>query len=135
MRTAVLVACLALVGTATVVLSDPDRNGPAPASSPDVRAPLSTDGQYVITALSYAAAGSNVVRSLVLNRHTDQYEDLPYRTALPSPDGARVAVVEGTEPTQPPARLGILSLATGQVEWVPDSSGYTRSTGRRAAAG
>ena len=123
MNAASALACLALVGTAAAVLSDPDRHVPAPAPSPEVGAPLSTNGQYVITALSYAAADSNVVRSLVLNLHTDRYEDLPYRTALPSPDGARVAVVDGTDPTQPPARLGVLSLATGQVEWVPGSLG------------
>ena len=65
------------------------------------------------------------MRSLVLNRHDrPSMRICPTGAALPSPDGARVAVVEGTDPTQLPARLGVLSLATGQVEWVPDSAGY-----------
>ena len=62
-------------------------------------------------------------KSLLLDKATGGYVDLPYLSALPSPDGTRALVRTGDDTPTSPLRSGILDPATGStVRWIP---GYT----------
>ncbi|RKR88001.1 WD40 repeat protein [Micromonospora pisi] len=57
--------------------------------------------------------------SLLLDPKTGRYERIPYRYAMPSPDGSRVLV--GTGDNGPnPTRMGVMDRATGDVRWIDD---------------
>ncbi|GIF53275.1 WD40 repeat protein [Asanoa ferruginea] len=59
--------------------------------------------------------------SLLLDRKTGTYRRVPYRTAIPSPDGDRVLVATGDNSTANPSGLGIMDRATGVVRWIDGS--------------
>jgi hypothetical protein len=117
MRTASVTAGLAVV--ATIAATAP-WGRPAPA--PTGQTPPETQGRFAITQLICLPDGAEPDRpvSLELNRQTGTYESLPYSNALPSPDGSKVAVVDGTDGT--PARVGVIDTASRHVEWIPDSA-------------
>lgn len=57
--------------------------------------------------------------SMVLNRETGKYDRLPYRFAMPSPDGSQVLVGTGDNGVPHPTRVGILDRANGEIRWLP----------------
>ncbi|MEE6261415.1 hypothetical protein [Plantactinospora sonchi] len=57
--------------------------------------------------------------SMVLNRKTGHYDRLPYRFAMPSPDGSQVLVGTGDNGAAHPTRVGILDRVGGEVRWLP----------------
>jgi hypothetical protein len=56
--------------------------------------------------------------SLLLNPKTGRYDRVPYRYAMPSPDGSRVLVATGDNSPIDPAQVGVLDRASGNVRWV-----------------
>ena len=120
MRTTSVAAGLAVLATIAVSVS-----WTTPASSPTAQAPTNTDGRFAITGLICIPDGAQPdgAVNLELNRQTGAYAVLPYQTTLVSPDGSRLAVVDGTAGgTDPPTRVGVIDTATRQVEWIPDSA-------------
>lgn len=120
MRFGSVAACIALLSAAAlVVLPGPVPLLPTePKPTVDLRPPVVSEGRYVINTVTYRREGSSEAASLMLNYATGEYDELPYSTVLPSPDGTRAFVVDGDGPS----RMGILDLATRQVEWVPGDS-------------
>jgi hypothetical protein len=60
--------------------------------------------------------------SMLLDRETGIYRRLPYRAAIPSPDGDQVLVETGDNSLAYPSRLGIMDRATGVVRWMTDGA-------------
>jgi hypothetical protein len=74
--------------------------------------------------ISGGIAGPAEDTSLVLNLATGEYESLPYHTVVPSPDGARLFVVDGDNSAAHPTRMGIMDRTTREVRWLPGDHGY-----------
>lgn len=92
------VAVSAMTATSTGGSSQPA----APATDP-----------LVITAYSGHWNGS-----LLLDYRTGEYVRVPYRKAVPSPDGTRALVSSGNNSPVDPLRLGVLDIASGEVRWL-----------------
>ncbi|WP_410816310.1 hypothetical protein [Micromonospora sp. 050-3] len=58
--------------------------------------------------------------SLLLNAKTGRYDRVPYRYAMPSPDGSQVLVATGDNSLRYPTRAGVLDRASGNVRWIAD---------------
>jgi hypothetical protein len=101
-----------------------------PAASGSASGPASGDsGRHVITAYgcqrgtTLDGAGRAVPQhSLLLDRSTGRYAELPYCAVVPSPDGSRAVVFDGGS-TQHPARVGVLDVASRGVRWVAGYDG------------
>ncbi|MEO3743559.1 hypothetical protein [Plantactinospora sp. B5E13] len=110
--------CAALVGLLATVVP----TGDGPAEQAAAGAP---GRDSVVTAYSgirdpdVQDPSPNFFYSVVLNRKTGQYDRLPYRFAMPSPDGSQVLVGTGDNAVPHPTRVGILDRAGGQVRWLP----------------
>ncbi|MEV0713814.1 hypothetical protein [Asanoa sp. NPDC050611] len=57
--------------------------------------------------------------SLLLDRETGEYERVPYRSVMPSPDGDQVLVGEGDNSVVHPTRVGIMDRDSKTVRWMP----------------
>ncbi|NUT21839.1 MAG: hypothetical protein HOV77_21910 [Hamadaea sp.] len=75
----------------------------------------------VVTA--YSGTSTGTPKSLLLNKVTGAYAELPYLSAVPSPDGQRVLVRTGEDTPQSPLRSGILDPVTGEVRWIATYTG------------
>ncbi|MFG1867008.1 hypothetical protein [Micromonospora arborensis] len=62
----------------------------------------------------------NFLYSLLLNAKTGRYDRVPYRYAMPSPDGSQVLVATGDNSPRYPTRAGVLDRASGNVRWIAD---------------
>ncbi|MEV4755218.1 hypothetical protein AB0J86_08900 [Micromonospora sp. NPDC049559] len=126
LTTGAVAACAALaavVGTVAVGLpGDGGTAGRTAAGGP---------GPSVVTAYSgvrdpkIADPSPAYNYSLLLNYRTGRYDRVPYRFAMPSPDGRRVLVGIGDNSTAHPSRAGIMDRASGQVRWIEAPPGIT----------
>jgi hypothetical protein len=118
--TAAAVALVA-VPVAVVTLDGRDRNDRGVIAGEGTDRTHGT-GQLVVMAYSGIAnpadPGPADDTSLLLNPKTGSYDQLPYHSALPSPDGNRVLVHDGDNSVRHPSRAGILDRATGNVRWI-----------------
>jgi hypothetical protein len=98
---AVVAAALLATPAAIVAVNGVDT---APAEPPRLY-PL------VVTGYSLGTQGS-----MLLDRDTGEYVNWPYRSVVPSPDGAYALVRAGG--SGPPGQVGVLDPASGDVRWI-----------------
>ncbi|MFJ8577203.1 hypothetical protein [Micromonospora sp. NPDC093277] len=88
---------------------------------------LPTSCSLVVTAYSAADPQSPTARSLLRDDKTGEYVNLPFLSAVPSPDGSRVLVRGGEDTPTSPRVSGILDPASpDSVLWI---NKYTREEG------
>jgi hypothetical protein len=132
-RAGSLLAAIAVAGTITlsVVVVGPDHGAPpagatpSVGSTPSVGPTIEGTSRVVLVYGGLTNGQGGPVESLVLNMSTGEYERLPYRSVVPSPDGRHLFVIEPDSAAQYMPRSGLLDRASGDVEWLP-ISGSTR---------
>ncbi|MGI5147252.1 TolB family protein [Plantactinospora sp. CA-294935] len=113
--------CVALIGVVAVIAPVTGTDGDQFADS-GLR-PLVVTAYSGIRDPKVDDPSPNFQYSLLLNVKTGRYDRVPYRYAMPSPDGGQVLVATGDNSLRYPTRVGVLDRATGNVRWITDSSG------------
>lgn len=117
-------------GTATRPAYPPPSTGrPVPIGSPvnptgSARPPVPGGGPMVLDTFYISAAGNADQTTMLLNRATGKYVELPYGSATLSPDGALLAVQSRGTENDAYGQVGVISRAdalsgaTSRVHWL-----------------
>ncbi|MGW4467538.1 hypothetical protein [Micromonospora sp. NPDC004704] len=113
--------CAALVGLVATIAPTGTTDGTDQVADNGLK-PLVVTAYSGIRDLKIKDGSPHFLYSLLLNPATGRYERVPYRYAMPSPDGERVLVGTGDNGPSYPTRVGVLDRSSGDVRWI-DASG------------
>lgn len=108
------VAIVAALAAAPVAVSAVTASGAGGSLSPAADA---------VDPLVIKAYSGHLNGSLLLDYRTGEYVKVPYRIAVPSPDGTLALVSVGNNSPVNPLRLGVMDIASGEVRWLEDYHG------------